>query len=187
MKLRNWLTGMKLALSVSAIAVLPSCAPISRDSCVNDSAEQIGYRAAMDNADRELRMREIDRTCIKFGREVDIQGYLDGFEAGTRAFCVPDNGYRWGLAGREYNGICRDPEFGMAYAEGKRVYRIEQRRRTIRDRLEEIRSSLSSIERRLDENKEMTDERRRELLRRRDDLKRERRDLQDERDSLPPT
>lgn len=176
----------KCLILTIAFGTLASCAPISRESCINDSAYDIGYAAAMDNADRMNRLQSVSKICGKEGREVDVAGYTEGFDAGTSAFCVADNGYRWGLRGRGYNGICADPAFGAAYDDGLRIYKIQQRGKAIRERLEMIRSRVANIQRILDEDKTLTEERRRKLSREWDGLLLERRDLLAEQQSLPP-
>ncbi len=167
-------------ISVSAYG----CAPISRESCINDSSYDIGFAAAMDNAERTDRLRQVSKICGKEGRAVEADGYDQGFDAGTRTFCAVDNGYRWGIRGRSYNGVCADPAFGAAYDDGFSVYKLEQRRNAISERLEEIRSRLATIAKLFDEEKTMTEERRRELLRKQDELFLERSDLLAERRGL---
>jgi Protein of unknown function (DUF2799) len=166
--------------------VLAGCAPISRDSCINDSAYDIGYAAAMDNADREDRLRDVSKICAKQGRKIDMAEYAEGFEAGIKIFCAPDNGYRWGLRGRSYNGICRDPAFGAFYEDGRRVFKIEQRRVAIRDRLSGIRDRLSGIAKQFDEDKSLSEEHKRQLRREEDKLLLERQDLLAEQRGLGP-
>ena len=168
------------------LASVSGCAPISRESCINDSSYDIGYAAAMDNAERAERLRDANKICGKQGREVEASGYDQGFEAGTRTFCAVDNGYRWGLRGRGYNGVCADPSFGAAYDDGLRVYKVEQRRKAISERLETIRSRLTNIAKLFDEDKALTEERKRALLREQDQLFLERRDLLAERRSFAP-
>ena len=173
-----------LILAISCGALV-GCAPISRESCINDSAYDIGYAAAMDNADRIDRLQSVSKICGKEGREVDIAEFTEGFDAGTNAFCVADNGYRWGLRGRGYNGACADPAFGAAYDDGLRIYKVQQRRTAIRDKLESIRSRIDSIQRTLDEDETLTEQRKRELMREWDGLLLKRSDLLAEQRSLP--
>ncbi len=178
-------------LTLAAFA-LHGCAPISRESCINDSSYDIGHAAAMDNADQKDRQLKVSKICGKQGREIDEAEYSVGFAAGTKAFCEPDNGYRWGIAGRKYNGICASAAFSAAYDEGFGVYLVEKRRAEldkrradIRDRLTGIRDRLASISRTLDEKETLTEERRRQLLREEDRLLLERSDLLAEQRSLP--
>ena len=173
-------------------AVLYGCAPISRESCANDSAYDIDHAAAMDNADRQERQLKVSKICGKQGREIDDAGFAAGFEAGTKAFCEPGYGYRWGFAGRRYNGICANTAFSAAYEDGFGVYLIEKRRaeaekrRTdIRDRLTGIRARLVTIRRLLDEDVALTDQRKRRLLHEEDSLLLERSDLLAEQSSSP--
>ena len=177
---------LKFLILAIAFGAVAGCAPISRESCINDSAYDIGYAAAMDNADRVNRLQSVSKICGKEGREVDEAEYTEGFDAGTSAFCVVDNGYRWGLRGRGYNGVCADPAFGAAYDDGLRIYKVQQRGKAIRERLETIRSRVTNIQRVLDEDQTLTEERRRKLMREWDGLLLERRDLLAEQQSLPP-
>lgn len=173
--------------SIMFAVVLNSCAPISRESCRNDSAFDIGYKAAMNNADQNDRGLNITKTCRKQGREIDLSEYSAGFESGTKIFCLPDNGYRWGRTGRGYNGICANPEFSAAYEDGLSIYRTEQRRTAIRDRLVGIRWRLSTIAKLFDEDKTLTEERKRELRREEERLLLERSDLLAEQRGLQPS
>jgi hypothetical protein len=162
------------------VATLPTgCAPITRESCLNDTAYDIGRAAALDNAERPTRLREVGKICGKAGREIDEAEFSQGFEVGLSVFCEPSNGYRWGRQGRAYNGICADTEFGMAYEDGFEAYRLEQKRNAIRDRLSEIRDRLSSTATKLDD-KNLPDEDRRRLLAQQDRLLLERSDLRAE-------
>ena len=176
-----------LVLSVISAATLFGCAPISRESCINDSAFDIGYSAAMDNADSEDRRRDVSKVCAKQGREIDQAEYSEGFDNGVKAFCVADNGYRWGLKGRGYNGICASSAFGAAYDDGLRIYRVEQRRTAIGNRLISIRDRLSIIMKVFDEDKALTETRKRELRREEDSLLLERSDFLAEQQNLSPS
>lgn len=173
-------------LILTFVAALYGCATISEESCAYDSAYDIGYAAAMDNVERADHLSVVSKICGKQGRDIDIAEYSDGFAAGTSDFCQPEFGYRWGIKGRSYNGICANPAFGAAYEDGRRIYKVEKRRSAIRERLEEIRSKLANISKLLDEDDTLTDERKRELLRKEDSLRLERRDLIAEQASLPP-
>lgn len=163
---------------------LKGCAPISRESCINDSAYDIGHAAAMENADRTSRFHVITKVCNKQGREVDEMEYRQGFESGTDSFCEPSNGYRWGLKGKAYNGICADTRFGFAYEEGRAMFAIAQRRTEIKERLSLISERLNEIAVQLDKDETLGDERRRALRRKRESLLIERSDLLDEQHSL---
>lgn len=168
-----------VALLMLAIALPAGCAPISRESCLNDSAFDIGRVAALDNAERAIRLREVGKICGKAGRQIDEAEFAQGFEAGLSVFCEPSNGYRWGRQGRAYNGICADTEFGIAYEDGLEAYRLEQRQKEVRDRLAQIRDRLSSIATKLSD-KNLPDEDRRRLLAEQDRLLLERSDLRAE-------
>jgi hypothetical protein len=166
---------------------MASCATISKDSCRNDSWYGVGFKGGIENHDRADHISDVDKICGKLGITVDLPEYEQGFAAGTERFCEPGNGYQWGLKGRSYNGICANSEFSAAYADGYRIYQVEQRRSAIQSRLSTIRDRLAKLSVQLDEDKALTDEERRKLLRQYDDLLLERSDLLAEQRSLPPT
>jgi hypothetical protein len=180
MKMRH----VKMGLLATGLSLcLGSCATISKDSCVNDSWYDIGFKGAIENDDRADHISDVTKICGKLGISVDLDLYERGFEEGTRRFCDPDNGYQWGLKGNSYNGVCANPTFSAAYSDGRRIYDIEQRRSAINSRLSSIRDRLAVISRLLDE--QPTDEEKRKLNREFDQLLLERGDLLAEQRSLP--
>ncbi len=166
-----------------AVLLLAGCQTISEESCAYDDPYEVGMRGAMENRDRADYLADILKDCGKHGVEIDQAALERGFDAGTARFCVPENGFAWGRAGRSYNGVCRSLEFDAAYADGQEVHEVDERRKQIVSRMGDIRSELESIESDLDE-KELSDKDRRakerahaRLLREREDLGRELRAL----------
>jgi hypothetical protein len=174
-----------LTLGVSIGYALTGCATISKDSCLQDSWYDVGFKGASQNKDLADHISDVTKICGKLGVSVDMPLYTKGFDEGTRQFCDPDNGYQWGLKGRSYNGICANPRFSAAYVDGYRIYTIEQRRSAITSRLSSIRDRLAAIDKALDE-KTLTEEQKRKLTREFDKLLLERSDLLSEQRSLPP-
>ncbi len=164
--------------------MLASCATISKDSCMQDSWYDIGFKGASENRDRADHVSDVTKICGKLGVNPDLALYEKGFMEGTQRFCEPDNGYQWGLKGRSYNGICASSRFSTAYDDGNRIYKIEQRRIAITSRLSSIRDRLATITKKLDEEP-LTEEQKRKLNREFDKLLLERSDLLAEQRSLP--
>lgn len=182
---------MKVALATTGagagaalIFSLSSCATISKNSCMQDSWYDIGFKGAMDNKDRADHISDVTKICGKLGVTVDRTLYDQGFTQGTARFCDPDNGHQWGLNGKSYNGICANPAFSAAYTDGTRIYQAEQRRNTITSRLTSIRDRLAAIDAALDE-KTLTQENKRKLEREGNALLLERDDLIIEQRRLP--
>lgn len=164
---------------------LVACAPISRESCASDSAYDIGFAAAMDNAEPGSRYQRISTICAKQRRAIDVAEYDRGFEGGTANFCSnPDNGYRWGRQGRSYNGVCANAEFSVAHEDGLRLHKTEKRQAEIRLRLDRIRDRLVWIADILKNDKSLSEDRRRTLVTEEDRLLIERSDLLAEQRSL---
>ena len=175
------------AATAAVMALLiAACAPISSGECARKSAYDIGYSAAMDNADREGRYTRVSKICMKQERAVERQEYLDGFAAGTADFCQPGKGYSWGRRGLGYNGICANPEFDVAYQDGLREFKAEKRGDQIRARLAAIRDRLSVIADVLANGSDLDDTSRRNLVAEEGRLLMERRDLLEEKRLLIP-
>ena len=174
-----------LIAAMTGFGFLAACAPISRESCINDSAYDIGFAAAMENAEPDDRYQRISKICAKQSRTVDVVEYDRGFEVGTANFCSsPDNGYRWGRQGRNYNGVCASAEFSLAYENGLRLHKVEKREAEIKLRLDRIRDRLVSISDMLKNDKSLSEDKRRALAAEEDSLLLERSDLLAEQRSL---
>ncbi len=175
-----------MTATVVMVLSVPAFAPISNDECARESAYEIGYSAAMDNADREGRYARVSKICMKQERAIERREYLEGFTAGSADFCQPGEGYSWGRRGLGYNGICANPEFDVAYQSGLQEYQKEKRSDEIRVRLSVIRDRLTSIADALSNGRKIDDKSRSNLIAEERRLFIERHDLLEEQRLLSP-
>jgi hypothetical protein len=92
--------------------------------------------------------------CADYRVQPDMEAYLLGREQGLREFCRPHNGYRLGVRGTHYQGICPrnlEGEFMSAYLAGKDVYHLESGYRSTQQRLNRKGSALVKLKRDLNQ------------------------------------
>jgi hypothetical protein len=124
---------------------------LSKSECLVADWRTVGYEdgAAGRGADRIGRHR---KACADAGVQPDLVAYQAGREAGLAEYCRAANGYRVGLAGGSYAGICPvelAAEFESAYAEGHDTYVRQQRLNNTVSRLASSRRQLEEIEKKL--------------------------------------
>jgi len=114
-------------LVVLGAGVLLGCASMSESECKTAD----WYRRGMaDGAagQPESRLANHHEACAKAGVVLDTAAWRRGWDEGLRSYCVPAVGWREGVAGRGYAGVCRglDEEgFMRAWRAGSELYRTE--------------------------------------------------------------
>jgi len=121
---------------------MTGCAVISEEECVTGDWHAIGFEDGANGRtlDRLTRYRE---TCADYGITADADAYRSGRNEGLYDYCQPDRGYRVGLSGDTYNGVCHadlERDFVNAHAMGYQLYTL--------------RYEVSRVERLLYENEE---------------------------------
>lgn len=184
MKLRLLVLGAVFACA----GALASCETMSAEECAGADWSQLGYRDADGNG--QDRFADRAESCGEKGYNADPTAYRSGWAEGIRSFCQPYRAFSFARNGGSFNGSCPgdlDHEFRYAFADGRRVYDLQQDINNARSeisRLEERRHDidghLRDAENDLDEA--TTDETRRQIHNRIDDLRRERRDVNDDLD-----
>ena len=86
------------------------------------------------------------KACAKHGVRADLSQYQTGREQGLQEYCQPANGYRLGVRGGSYGGVC--PEefetgFVSAFEAGRELY-------SLRARVSRAESQLSAKRRELE-------------------------------------
>ena len=121
------LQAFALVGAVFALAVLTGCETMSAEECATADWRQLGYSDADRNGTDNLADRA--ESCAEKGISADAQAYHRGFEDGLRAFCQPPRGFDFARRGGSFNGYCPgdlDQDFRYAYADGRRVYDLQQ-------------------------------------------------------------
>lgn len=166
-----------LAYAACALAVA-SCATIPEQDCAKMDWYELGVKDGRAGFPPE-RVAQHRDACKGVKVEPDELKYLQGRKVGINEYCQPENAFRDGLAGNEYNGVC-DGTFARNHAAALRVATlrraIERNRGDVSWRESEIRSDKTSDSRRAELRSQVRElDRNREAMR--DDLVRAERDL----------
>lgn len=143
------------ALAFGALFTLSGCATLSESQCVASDWETVGYRDGLGGT-QSAQLLKHQNACVKHGIVPDREAYLAGWEDGIRQYCLPENGFTAGEAGRSYANVCPEDmqaSFYAAYQEGRQLYlatvEIDSLNRQIAQkeyRLKQIAADLASTE-----------------------------------------
>lgn len=140
----NRKSGLILLLALSA--TFGGCASMSGEECVASDWSAIGYEDGSNgyNIDRHAKYR---KACAKHGVTSDFAAYQNGRDQGLLEYCQPNRGFKVGVRGGSYNGVCAvnlEADFLDAYNAGYQLY-------SLRSRVNRASSSINSKENELDE------------------------------------
>lgn len=118
------LAGVAVGLALLAA----SCETMSPEACATADWRALGQvDGAAGAALSKYEARAND--CARSGMQADFASYSAGREVGLRNFCQPGAGFRAGLDGYSYAGICPadlEPDFLFGYRDGARAYAARQ-------------------------------------------------------------
>lgn len=117
-------------LSVAAaVVLLGGCATLSEEECKTADWHRLGYKdGAAGHSDS--RLAEHAEACTKTGIRPNAQQWRSGWDQGVMTYCTPRVGWREGLAGRSYQGVCRgrnEDAFLYAFNQGTEIHRLQSR------------------------------------------------------------
>lgn len=121
---------------------------MSAAECQTADWRSVGY----EDANRGLKtdnLRNYRRACAEFGISPDLEGYLAGHAQGLAVYCQPQNGFRLGTQGQQYNGGCpfaMEGAFRAAFAEGAGLYDRQMAVDQSRSQLDYARQRSKEIE-----------------------------------------
>ncbi len=184
--------GVPAAILALGAVLLAGCASMNEDECRTADWTQVGYLDGIDGRP-EQRFADHQKACAKHGITADLQAYRQGRIRGVRSYCVPETGFREGLEGARYEGVCPPDlaaDFQAAYEDGRRIYdlreeveAISRRMTRLADRAEDIEDRARDIDVAL-AGDGLTAEERRALVEEMRDLRAEIGDLEGERGEL---
>jgi hypothetical protein len=119
---------MRWVAAAALTLAFQGCASMSRNECVSADWYTIGYESGI-RGQHEAQFSNYRKACAEYGVTPDLARFLEGREAGLQRYCVPGNGYRLGLAGTAYAGVCpqrAEGEFLRAYGAGRELYDTQQ-------------------------------------------------------------
>ena len=120
---------LPLACLGLVVVALSGCASMSKSECAAVDWKTIGYEDGAAGRSGE-RIADHRRACVKYGVVPDLDLYQVGRQQGLREYCRPENGYRVGVSGGSYEGLCpaeMGDAFVNAYDSGRKLYSLRRR------------------------------------------------------------
>lgn len=127
---------LKLAVfsvGLGILSILSACATLNENECSTVNWQQLGDSDGGQGFG-ELRIAKHVKACEKFNIPVDRVSYGTGWRAGIARFCIPQNGFSLGIAGKAYRNSCPSELAGSfldAYQPAKRFHDAEKRVRAL--------------------------------------------------------
>src|SRR5690606_10220392 len=110
------------------VVVLSGCATMNKNECRNADWDLIGFEDGSGGYALD-RVGEHRKACAKVDVVPDMTAYERGHAKGARQYCTSERGYREGVNGGNYRGICPAdlaPEFTRAYRDGQNLYAVKR-------------------------------------------------------------
>jgi hypothetical protein len=117
------------AFLLLGLALLPGCSTMSRKECLNVDWRTLGYEDGTHGYGAD-RIGQHRKACADYGVRPDLDAYRSGREEGLREFCRPPRGYRLGVDGGSYGGVCPaalEGRFLSAFRAGHELYVLRAR------------------------------------------------------------
>lgn len=136
-----------LFASITAL-LISGCASMGKDECLQADWQTIGYEDGA-RGYPGTRIGVHRKACAKHGVAPDMAAYEAGRQKGLEEWCTPRNGYRLGLKGHRYNGICPESlesPYIEAMGRGRAVYGYEKQVKKARQELKEMHEGLEAMD-----------------------------------------
>ena len=127
---------------------------MSKDECLAVDWRTIGYEDGVEGRPGDA-IAEHRKACAKYGVRADLDQYQQGRTQGLREFCQPVNGYRVGVRGGNYYGVCPtelERPFLAAFDSGHELYVLTARVANTEAQLSSRRRELAGVEHGILEN-----------------------------------
>lgn len=128
--------------------MISGCASMGKDECLYADWQTIGYEDGS-RGYHGSRIGDHRKACAKHGVTPDLAAYEAGRQKGLAVWCAPRNGYRIGLRGGRYNGVCPQPlegPFVQAVGKGRAVYGYEKQVNKAKAELKQMHKELEQMD-----------------------------------------
>lgn len=136
------------------VVSLAGCASMSQNECQLADWQAVGYEdGSKGQAPEAFATRR--QACAKHGVAPDFTAYQAGRKSGLAEYCQPRRGFNEGRLGVRYAGVCPaklEAEFLDGYTEGRTLYRLEVRVRSIERQIQHHEARIKEIDRELADN-----------------------------------
>jgi hypothetical protein len=116
-------------VALAAVLLVSGCATLSEEQCRMADWRRIGTDDGA-HGHTEARLGEHAEACAKIGIRPDAAQWRAGWDQGVWMYCTPQVGWREGLAGHGYQGVCRgrnEAAFLQAFEAGSELHRLQSR------------------------------------------------------------
>jgi hypothetical protein len=117
------------AMVLPGLFALSGCATLNEQECKTADWGRLGYNDGAAGY-AESRIAEHAEACAKIGIRPNAALWRSGWDKGVLTYCTPNVGWREGLAGHSYSGVCRgrnEEAFLGPYRTGTEIHRLESR------------------------------------------------------------
>jgi hypothetical protein len=140
--------GLAGLLGVAATLLLCGCATLQKNECLHADWKSIGFEDGVrgHTGDRIGRHR---KACAQYGVAPDVDLYESGRQQGLLEWCRPHHGYRLGIRGKHYNGVCPDSletDFLAALEQGRAVHAYGKEIKKQEDLLKQSMAQAAAID-----------------------------------------
>jgi hypothetical protein len=135
--------------SIVLMVMVSGCSSMSKNECLTLDWRTVGYEDGVDGYPGD-RIAQHRKACAKYGVTTNLALYQQGREQGLREYCQPANGYRIGVRGGSYAGVCPatlEPAFVAAFDSGHQLYALEARVSNTASQIDYKRRELDQVER----------------------------------------
>ncbi len=139
---------MRRSPAIAILFILGGCASMDAAECVTADWRALGYEDGAEGRGASY-LGERRKACADHGVTPDFEAYMAGRDNGLAHFCRPQNGYRLGLRGRRYSGVCpseREDAFLAAHADGYGLYKRRAAVSRIANRLRKSKRRANKVE-----------------------------------------
>jgi hypothetical protein len=133
---------------LAVLTGLPGCATLDKDECMVADWRLIGYQDGVAGRSSAA-LGTYRKDCAKHAVVPDLDAYQAGRAEGLTEYCVADNGYRLGSAGRSFSPVCPshlEVDFRTAYKRGREIYLARSAVKSTRARIYNHQQALQDLE-----------------------------------------
>ncbi len=144
MKLSRYVLGAPLLLLVA------SCATMDKSECRKAEWEVIGLEDGAQGHPLSYLGRHRE-ACAEYGVKPNLARYKIGHATGVRQYCTPQNGFRQGHTGRQYNGVCPgdlEGSFLAGYETGHELHVLSTDINRMQNEVRSMQDELAGLEQR---------------------------------------
>jgi hypothetical protein len=135
-----------VGFALIALAMV-GCSSMSKTECLATDWRTIGYEDGVAGYPGN-HIAQHRKACAKHGVATDLALYQKGRAQGLEEYCRPANGYRVGVRGGSYGGVCPlelEGAFLSAFEAGHELYSLRARVASAESQLESKRRELDRV------------------------------------------